>query len=194
MQVAEQRDAAVADTVAQVRVIETAEGVSPSGLKQIRAVLLELAAEAALFPLDAFPGPEDGKDNRLYPLSIDDDGRFALYLNRGSAQKDTPPHNHTTWAVVVGVRGEELNRFYAREDDGSGPGMAKIHETGTFNVTPGTGVCLMPDDIHSIHMRGTDPKLHLHMYGLAINRLSERLMFDMEAGTCKVFPPHRDAR
>jgi len=194
MQVAEQRDAAVAETVAQVRAIETDEGVNPSSLERIRAVLLDLAAQTALFPTETYPGPEDGKDNRLYPLSIDEDGRFALYLNRGSARKDTPPHNHTTWAVVVGVRGEELNRFYARDDDGRHPGMATIRETGRFNVTPGTGVCLMPDDIHSIHMRGNDPKMHLHMYGLAINRLDQRLMFDMEAGTCKVFPPHRDAR
>jgi len=190
----EERDAAVADTIAKVRTIESESGVNRDGLERIRDALLELAARADLFPIEAFPGPEDGKDDRLYPLSVDDDGRFALYLNRGSAHKDTPPHNHTTWAVVVGVRGEELNRFYARDDDGRDPGKAAIHETETFNVTPGTGVCLMPDDIHSIHMRGTDPKMHLHMYGLAINRLSERLMFDMEGGTCKVFPPHRDAR
>ena len=32
---------------------------------------------------------------------------------------ETPPHNHTTWAVVVGHAGNELNRFYARTDDGS---------------------------------------------------------------------------
>ncbi len=190
----EERDAAVADTVAKVRAIETEAGVTRDSLERIRAALLALAARTDLFPLEAFPGPEDGKDDRLYPLTVDDDGRFALYLNRGSAHKDTPPHNHTTWAVVVGIRGEELNRFYARDDDGRQAGKASIHETGSFNVTPGTGVCLMPDDIHSIHMRGADPKMHLHMYGLAINRLSERLMFDMDAGTAQVFPPHRDAR
>jgi len=172
MDVAEQRDAAVAETVARVRAIEGAAGVTPASLAQVRTALLELAAQTDLFPIEAFHGPEDGKDDRLYPLSVDEDGRFALYLNRGSAHKDTPPHNHTTWAVVVGVRGEELNRFYARDDDGREAGRAEIHESGHLNVTPGTGVCLMPDDIHSIHMRGTEPKMHLHMDGLAINRLS----------------------
>lgn len=194
MSVAQEREMAIAETVAQVRAIEAADGVNRDSLERIRAVLLSLAARTDLFILEDFPGPEDGKDDRLYPLSVDEDGRFALYLNRGSAEKDTPPHNHTTWAVVVGVRGEELNRFYERDDDGSAPGQARIHEARQFNVTPGTGVCMLPDDIHSIHMRGDDPKMHLHMYGLAINRLTERLMFDMEAGTCQVFPPHRDAR
>jgi len=194
MSLAEEREQAITRTVDRIRAIETEQGVSRNSLAAIRSELLALAARTELFPESEFPGPADGRGDRLFNLSEDDDGRFALYLNRGDADTDTPPHNHTTWAVVVGVRGKEINRFYARDDESSGAGKASLHKTGEVMVEPGRGVCLLPEDIHSVHMRGDDVKYHLHMYGLAINRLTERLMFDLEAGTCRVYEPHPDAR
>lgn len=193
MEKSEARDEAVAETVAKVRRIESEQGVTREALAAIRAELLRLAARSELFPPEDFPGPADGKDNRLYTLSMDSDKRFALYLNRGSADKDTPPHNHTTWAVVVGIAGEELNRIYRPPDaEDGGPGRLEVAEK--IVVRPGTGVCLLPDDIHSIHMRGEDVKLHLHMYGKAISEMKERVKYDPESGRTEHFPPHPDAR
>lgn len=193
MTLAETRDQAVAETVAAIRTIEERDGVTPDSLKAIRASLLELAGQTDLFPSKDFPGPEDGQGDRLYTLSLDDDKRFALYLNRGGVEKDTPPHNHTTWAVVVGVRGEEHNRFYRRSENRQGAG-ASLDIYDEVTVRPGVGVCMMPEDIHSIHMRGDDVKMHLHMYGLAISELSERVKFDLESGEAAHFEAHPDAR
>ncbi len=189
----EAREAAVAETVAKVRRIENEQGITRESLAEIRAELLRLAARRELFPPEDFPGPADGKDNRLYTLSMDPDKRFALYLNRGSAQKDTPPHNHTTWAVVVGIAGEERNKIYRPVDDEDG-GPALLEVAQEIIVRPGTGVCLLPDDVHSIHMRGDDPKLHLHMYGKAISEMRERMKFDPDTGRREHYPPHPDAR
>ena len=52
---------------------------------------------------------------------------------------------HDVWmAVIVGVTGEELNRFYER----TGPGEPR--EKGSAVVKQGTGVAFMPEDLHSI--------------------------------------------
>ena len=193
MEQSQVRETAVAETIAKVRQIESEQGVTREALAEIRAELLRLAARRELFPPEDFPGPADGKDNRLYTLSMDPDKRFALYLNRGSAEKDTPPHNHTTWAVVVGIAGEELNKIYRTVDAEEG-GPARLEVAETIVVQPGAGVCLLPDDIHSIHMRGEDVKLHLHMYGKAISEMTERVKYDPETGRSEHFPPHRDAR
>ena len=52
------------------------------------------------------------------------------------------------------------------------------------------GICLMPDDIHSIHTTGNAPTRHLHMYGLALERLDDRKAFDVESG--RVIPYNRN--
>ena len=182
------RAKAVAETVEAVRRIEREQGVNPAALAAIEAELLELAARRELFPIKHFPvGPDDG-NGVIYRLSEDADHRFALYASTGVPGKGVPPHDHTTWAVIVGVHGDEHNVFYRRADDGSRPGkgtLAKIRET---TVGPGTGVALMPDDIHSIFVAGETNTVHLHMYGLALERLHERVMYDTRAGTYRVFP------
>jgi hypothetical protein len=85
--------------------------------------------------------------------------------------------------VIVGVQGNEENFFYERADDGSVTGRAELRRIGEEVVRPGTGVCLMPEDIHHIQVTGERPTLHLHMYGLALDRLTDRLSFDLQAGT-----------
>ena len=106
----------------------------------------------------------------LYRIAEDDDGRFALYVNACRDRADSPVHNHTTWAVVCGYRGEELNRFYRRRSDGT------PSETHHEVVREGSGVAMLPDDLHSIHIAGGG--MNFHMYGLALDRLDERVYFE----------------
>ncbi|MCR9222082.1 MAG: hypothetical protein NXI21_17805 [Alphaproteobacteria bacterium] len=190
--VSEARDAAVAETVARIRALEAQGGVTRETLAKIKDALIALGLRSDLFPEEDFPPPESGTGDRLYRLSMDSDDRFALYLNRGTGDKDTPPHDHTTWACVVGVRGQEHNKFYRRTDDRATPGRGTVEVVAEKTVEPGTGVAMTPDDIHSIHMRGPGVKMHLHMYGLAIHRLSGRVKYDVETGTYEHFEAHPD--
>lgn len=48
------------------------------------------------------------------------------------------------------------------------------HTTKREIVTTGTGVSLMPDDLHSIHIHGSEPVLNFHAYGLALEQLHGR--------------------
>lgn len=194
MGVAEARATAVAETIAAVRKIEADRGVTRAALEAIRAELIKLGDQTDLFPHAEYTPPESGRDSQLYLLSEDDDHRFTLYLNCGTDEKNTPPHNHKTWAVVVGVRGDEHNRIYRRVGEDTAAGKAELRVAREITVRPGTGVCLMPEDIHSIHMSGADVKMHLHLYGTAIPHQSERQKFDLEAGTYEHFEPHPSIR
>ncbi len=186
MTISDERSEAVARTIDGIRSLTEKVTVGPDTLEAVKGLLLDLA-EPRLFPLSDFPVTEADGTGVIYRLSEDADHRYALYASVGTPGKNVPPHDHTTWAVIVGVHGDELNRFYERTDDGPVPGEARLEETGTFTVTPGTGVTLMPDHIHSIHVAGDGNTVHLHMYGLALEQLSGRVVFDTAAGTCKYF-------
>jgi len=176
-------DAAVAD----VRAIEAREGVTRDSLERIKQRLIRLAARTDLFTASDFAPPQPGgkRNSCLYRVSEDADHRFALYVNSSFGNYGTPAHNHTTWAVIVGVSGEELNRFYDRTGDGP-------REKGSAVVKQGTGVAFMPDDYHSIHISA--PLINFHMYGLALEQLSHREYYKPEERTWKVFPAHSDIR
>jgi predicted metal-dependent enzyme (double-stranded beta helix superfamily) len=190
--IAERRRTAVAEALSEIRKIEATEGISRDSLKLIRNVLLSLAEKRDLFPESDFPSATG--DPLLYLLSEDDDHRFALYLSSGLPGRSSPPHNHTTWAVIAGIEGEEENRIYDRLDDGSEPGKGKVAVREKFVVREGNGICFMANDIHSIHVVSDVPTRNFHMYGLGIEHLPNRLQFDMEKGTCRVFPPSSGIR
>ena len=183
---ADDRNEAVSHAIDAIRRIEAEDGVTRPALERIRGALLQLADRAELFPVESFP-LEPGTKSRIYRLTEDRDNRFALYMSAGIAGKDTPPHDHTTWAVIVGLRGKEHNRLYRRVDDGSVPGRGEVRHVDTVTVEHGAGICLMPDDIHSIHLEGEPPTLMFHMYGLGLGNLPGRVYFDQESGEVRHF-------
>ena len=183
-----QRREEIEAAVADVRAIEKREGVTRKSLEHIKARLLKLAARGDLFTLEDFPTPQPGanRNSCLYRLSEDADHRFALYVNSANGRYGTPAHDHTTWAVIVGVRGDELNRFYDRTPEGG------VREKGQFVVGRGSGVAFLPEDLHSIHIDGTT--LNFHMYGLALEQLPGRHYYKPTENAWAVFPPHSDIR
>lgn len=185
---ADERDRVVAAALAEIRAIEAADGVTEASLEKIKGVLLHLAQKRALFDDRAFPAPDGDGISNFYKLSIDDDDRYALYLSVGRKGRETPPHNHTTWAVIVGMSGEEENRIYAREDDGSVEGAAELKQIDSKLLRADDGLAYMPDAIHSIHVISDEPTRHFHMYGTALHALHERVQFDTAAGRYTHFP------
>ncbi|MGI9599309.1 MAG: cysteine dioxygenase [Acidimicrobiales bacterium] len=181
----EQRTSAVQAAMDDIRRIEasslTAEGeLTRAGVEQIRDRLVELAGNTELFPVEDFPPPPDdeARPSYLYRLAQDADDRYALYAQSSRGSVSTPVHNHTTWAVVVGFDGQELNRFFRRSADG-------VEQTHQHMVEAGTGVAMLADDLHSIHIEGS--ALNFHCYGLALERLDEREYYDPNTGNWKHF-------
>jgi predicted metal-dependent enzyme (double-stranded beta helix superfamily) len=177
---------AIAACIADVRAIVEAQGAERASLERVKARLLELAGRRDLFSFAQYPRRHEG--STMHVLSEDEDHGMTLYAVAAEGKSATPPHDHTTWAVVVGVEGEELNRLYRRIDDGAAPGEARLEEIGTTVVKPGTGVALMPDDIHSIQRISDAPMLHFHLYGRSIEHLPARKQFDPAKGTYEVYP------
>ena len=184
---ASERRKAIEAAIADIRGIERREGVTRASLANIKARLVKLAARSDLFDPKDYPPPEPGQKLRscLYRLSEDADHRFALYANASLGGYGTPAHNHTTWAVIVGVTGEELNKFYDRAGGG-------VKEKGRDVVRQGTGVAFLPEDLHSIHIEA--PLLNFHMYGLALEQLHRREFYKEKEGRWDVFPAHSDIR
>ena len=181
-----QRRAAVAATLADVRQLVAAGAPDRAALAAITARLEALAAQRELFTRADFPPPDAGQGvgaSTRYRLNADDgDEGLALYLNSILPGKTTQPHNHTTWAVIVAVEGQEVNRLYDRSDDRSNPAQAKIHLAREFTVQPGASIAFLPDDVHSIHVVGDSPTLHFHLYGKPLERLTGRIGIDAETG------------
>lgn len=180
MSITADREAAVSAAMADIRAIEADVGVTRDGVEAIRDRLVELSRRTELFPADEFTAPDDdaGISSYLYRLSEDADHRFALYAQSSRGHVETPAHNHTTWAVVVGHAGQELNRFYERTADG-------VAETHQRLVEAGTGVAMLPDDLHSIRIDG--PALNFHCYGLALEQLHDRVYFNAAERRWKPF-------
>ena len=173
------RDAARA-TMAEVKSLLAREGLSHQTLSRMKDSLLRLTERHELFPADVFHPPLDGKNtNYLYCLAEDSEGTNALYISaeRHAESRSTLPHNHLTWAVIVGLEGNELNRLYERSDDGKTAGKGSVRVTGEIEISRGKGLFLMPEEIHSVHTRGGHTMLSMHMYGLSMPRQTERVEF-----------------
>ena len=183
-----ERAARVAATVDRIRAIERDQGITRAALAEMQVELMSLAAEPLLFPTAEFPPPADGRPGSTrYLLQWDDDHRFALYMVALNPGNETKPHDHTTWAVIAAVDGQELNRVWQRIDDGSDPQRCALALEREVMVEPGRSIGLMPDDIHSIHTAGNKPTRHLHMYGLALEKLDQRRAFDPDTGAIQLY-------
>ncbi len=189
MSLSQERQTRIKMTVDNVRALLNGDILDRNILENVKEELLDLAKSKHLFTLDEFPPPKKGSDRNscLYRLSEDEDHRFALYANVANGSVNAPPHDHTTWAVIVGLLGQEKNRFYKKISTG----VEMVREEV---VQERTGVTLLPDDLHSIHIEQGEPVLNFHMYGLALEQLPGRNYWSNKSKEWRTFPAHTDIR
>jgi predicted metal-dependent enzyme (double-stranded beta helix superfamily) len=96
--------------------------------------------------------------------------------------RGTPPHDHGTWGLVVGVEGDEVNEFWKRTDDGSQSGRAELLKLSEKVFAPGQTLLLTPSIIHSVRNDSDQISVSLHIYGKNVN-FTNRSRFDPEQKT-----------
>jgi len=111
MSLQDQRTEAVVETIERARATIARMGLSREALERIAPELVALASRGELFPAEQFPLGPDGA-SKVYYLAQDPNGEYAIYASAGAPGKAQPPHNHTTWAIISGVRGTEHNVVY----------------------------------------------------------------------------------
>jgi len=179
--VASRRHAAVAAFIAEARhFLDGIDDPDRETLLPVARALERLGLQRDLFPAEHFP-VSASNPAQIYRLSEDVDGRYALYISAGLPGKAQAPHDHTTWAIIAGIAGNERNVFYRREPTFD-PARDRLAETSRSDVAAGGSVTLLPDDVHTIELVGEEAGLHLHFYGLALDRLSRRVVFESIAG------------
>src|SRR3974390_1193723 len=94
---------------------------------------------------------------------------LAVFLVSWLPNRGTTPHNHKTWAVVVGIEGQEQEINYERVDDGTTPGFADLKRGGeqiraTRDIARG-----YPEAIHSVRNSSKDISMLRHPYGRHLN-------------------------
>ena len=172
---------AVGELIGRVRAIETTEGVTRASLDRIKTELIALASRSELFPAAHFAN-NPGRAGTIYHLAEDPNGRFALYGSAGIPGKAQPPHNHTTWASIAGVYGDEHNVFYERTDRDETPGEGKLKKSHELTIRRGSACAMLPDDFHTIEVTGKSESLHLHLYGKTLEDLPDRIGFPSSSG------------
>jgi predicted metal-dependent enzyme (double-stranded beta helix superfamily) len=112
-------------------------------------------------------------------LHVEADQSLFVVVDSWLPGRGVRPHDHDTWAVVVGVEGEERNLFWRRLDDASRPGHAELECCGEQRIGAGE-VLLMPSGgIHSVINEGQSTSLSFHVYGRHLNH-TRRRQFDPE--------------
>lgn len=162
-------------------------------LRTLAIALQELGLQRTLFPAEHFPVSTE-RPAQVYRLAEDVDGGFALYASAALPGKFQPPHDHTTWALIAGVSGNERNVFYRRTRTHD-PQRDALTAERTVDVVRGVSVTLAPADVHTIELVGDEPGLHLHFYGLALDRLHGRVVFEgLAGGSYRTFAPPASIR
>lgn len=168
------RESVIQPFLAHVRAIHE-RGVDRVALQQIVGLLEALAERRDLFNFERFPAPAAATGETQFRYRLNDDGESpTLYVNSLLPGKATLAHNHETWAIIVAVEGQELNRVYRREDDGRDPARASLVLEREVVVQPGTPVAFLGEDLHGIRVEGDSPTLHFHLYGRPLESLDNR--------------------
>lgn len=182
-----ERSRAVQTFIAEVRrVLPDPANASRAQLESAATPLRELAGHREWFSPESF-ATVPGRPATLYRLAEDRDGAYALYLSLGEAGKAQPPHDHTTWAIIAGVTGKERNEVYARSTT-SDATRDKLDHVRRVDVEAGTSIVLEPHEVHTIELIDGQDGAHLHFYGLALDRLDGRVVFEgKEGGSYRTF-------
>ena len=121
--------------------------------------------------------PELGFGSTL--LHAESDNSLFVVVDSWLPGRGVRPHDHGTWAVVVGITGPEHNIFWKRVDDRSQENHAELKKLREEVISIGDVACMNTGEIHSVENRTDETTLSFHVYGRHLN-FTGRSQFDVE--------------
>lgn len=122
----------------------------------------------------------------IHVLHEEPDHTLAVFAISWLPGRGAPPHDHGTWAVVVGVDGVERNVRYRRLDDRNRSDYAELDIKDDIQAGEGDVICMKTGGIHSVQNVSDGITLSLHTYGKHVNH-TDRSQFDLETNEKKDF-------
>jgi predicted metal-dependent enzyme (double-stranded beta helix superfamily) len=164
--------------VSDLRAI-TAKETDPVKITDLVAPLAKKFAQSPELRRPEYHECDDEQGFGVHLLHEESNHDLAVFLISWLPNRGTTPHNHKTWAVVVGIEGQEQETNYDRVDDGAMPGYADLKRSGEQVMTAGDIARCYPEHIHSVRNVGKDISISLHTYGRHIN-YTGRSEFDLQ--------------
>ncbi len=175
----------IAQYVDDLRRITAQTGNENELFNQIGPLAKRLASEDNWIE-DRFYEPDEETGFSAFLLHEEKDHSLAVFAASWTPGMGVGPHDHGTWAVVVGVEGVERNIRYKRLDDRSNPDYVELEVKEESEAGPGDLVCIKNGGIHAVRNNSDKVTISLHTYGTHINH-TIRSQYDVEARTAKEF-------
>jgi predicted metal-dependent enzyme (double-stranded beta helix superfamily) len=102
-----------------------------------------------------------------YELDVSVNGSAALYLVSDGVEVVSPPHLHTTWAVILGIAGHEINQIYNVLD----PVSRTAQLSKVIVVSKDDVITMASDHVHGTVSMRPEATFHLHPYGCSLGLL-----------------------
>jgi predicted metal-dependent enzyme (double-stranded beta helix superfamily) len=157
----------------------TAQETDPVKIPDLVAPLAKKFAQSPELRRPEYRECDDEQGFGVHMLHEEPNHDLAVFLVSWLPNRGTTPHNHKTWAVVVGIEGQEQEISYERLDDGTMPGYADLERSGEQVMTAGDIARCYPEHIHTVRNVGRDISMSLHTYGRHIS-YTGRSEFDLE--------------
>jgi predicted metal-dependent enzyme (double-stranded beta helix superfamily) len=166
------------DFVADLRRIVGASEDEATILVQVQPLARRFAGERSWLR-EAMYGADPALGFGTTLLHAEVDHSLFVVVDSWLPGRGVPPHDHATWAVVVGVDGSERNIFWQRLDDATRPGYAELQRIGEQSIGPGQTLAMPSGSIHSVINETPHTSLSFHVYGRHLNHTARR-QFDPE--------------
>lgn len=111
-------------------------------------------------------------------LHVEPDQSLFVVVDSWLPGRGVPPHDHDTWAVVVGLEGVERNLFWQRSGDANRPEHVELVCIGEQEIRPGEVLLMPTGTIHSVLNETQSTSLSFHVYGRHLNYTARR-QFDL---------------
>ena len=164
--------------VKDLRTIVNDTGDETTILSQVQPLACRAVGERSWLREEMYMAdPELGFGTTL--LHSEPDNSLFVVVDSWLPGRGVRPHDHGTWAVVVGVTGTERNVFWKRTDDGSRPGYAELSKIREEEISEGDVVAMSTGEIHSVVNETDETTLSFNVYGRHLNYIG-RSQFDTD--------------